>query len=47
MNTALAEKFAQTLSANWSEFEVNEQIFQRAQELAQQKYGTESWLWKR
>src|SRR5262249_50900052 len=34
MNTALAEKFAQTLSANCSEFEVNEQIFQRAQELA-------------
>src|SRR5262249_50525746 len=47
MNTALAEKFAQTLSANCSEFEVNEQIFQRAQELAQQKYGTESWLRKR
>jgi lipoate-protein ligase A len=47
MNTDLAEKFAQALSANCSEFEVNEQIFQRAQELAGQKYRTESWLRKR
>ena len=47
MNTDLAEKFAQALSANCSEFEINEEVFQRAQELAQQKYGTESWLRKR
>lgn len=40
----LAQEFAQALSANCSQFVVNEQIFQRAQELAQQKYGTESWL---
>ena len=40
----LAQEFAQALSANCSEFVVNEQILQRAQELAQQKYGTESWL---
>jgi lipoate-protein ligase A len=47
INADLAQKFAQTLSANCSEFEVNERIFQRAQELAQRKYGTESWLRKR
>ena len=46
-NTDLAEKFAQSLSANCSEFEINEEVFQRAQELAKQKYGTESWLRKR
>ena len=43
MKTDLAQKFAQALSANCSEFEVNEEIFRRARELAQQKYGTESW----
>jgi lipoate-protein ligase A len=47
MKSDLAQKFAQALSANCSEFEVNERIFQRAQELTQQKYGTESWLRKR
>lgn len=43
----LAQKFAKALSANCTEFAVNEQILQRAQELALQKYGTESWLRKR
>jgi lipoate-protein ligase A len=47
MKSDLAQKFAQALSANCSEFEVNEYIFKRAQELTQQKYGTESWLRKR
>jgi lipoyl(octanoyl) transferase len=47
MNTDLAQKFAQVLSADCNEFEVNEKIFQRAGELAQQKYGTASWLKKR
>jgi lipoyl(octanoyl) transferase len=47
MKNGLAQNFAQALSANCGEFEVNEQIFQRAQELAQQKYGTESWQRKR
>ena len=46
-NTDLAEKFAQALSTNCSDFEVSERIFQRAREIAQQKYGTESWLRKR
>jgi lipoate-protein ligase A len=44
MKTELAQKFAQALSPNCSEFEVNEEIYRRARELAQQKYGTESWL---
>jgi len=47
MKTDLAQKFAQVLSANCSDFEVSEQIFQRARELTHQKYGTDSWLKKR
>jgi lipoate-protein ligase A len=47
MNCDLASKFAQALSLNCNDFEVSERIFQRAQEIAQQKYGTESWLRKR
>ncbi len=47
MRTDLAQKFAQALSANCNEFEINEEVLQRARELAQQKYGTESWLRKR
>jgi len=43
-NTDLAQKFAQALSHNCSEFELNAEIFQSARELAQQKYGTDSWL---
>jgi lipoate-protein ligase A len=46
MNTDLAQKFAQALSFDCSELEVNEQILRRARKLAQQKYGTESWLRK-
>jgi lipoate-protein ligase A len=46
-NTDLAEKFARALSTNRSEIEISEEVFQRAQELAQRKYGTESWLRKR
>jgi hypothetical protein len=47
MKTDLAQKFAQALSPNCSEFKLNPEIFHRARELAQQKYGTESWLRKR
>jgi lipoate-protein ligase A len=47
MKTDLAEKFAQALSVNCSEFEITGEVFQRARELAQQKYGTDSWLGKR
>jgi lipoate-protein ligase A len=46
MKSDLAQKFARALSANGSEFELNEEIFQRARELAQQKYATDSWLRK-
>jgi lipoate-protein ligase A len=47
INTDLAQKFSRGLSANCSELDINPQIFQRARELAQQKYGTECWLRKR
>jgi lipoate-protein ligase A len=47
MKTDLAQKFAQALSANCSEFEANEEIFRRAREFAQRKYGTESWQRRR
>jgi len=46
-NTDLAETFAQALSTKCSEIEISEEVFQRAQELAQRKYGTGSWLRKR
>jgi len=46
-NNDLAEKFAQSLSVNRSELEIIEEVFQRARELAQQKYGSDSWLGKR
>ncbi len=45
--TDLAQKFARALSANCSEVEANEEIFRRAREFAQQKYGTESWQRRR
>jgi len=47
IETDLGQKFAQTLSANCREFEINEETFRRANELAQQKYGTDSWLRRR
>jgi lipoyl(octanoyl) transferase len=47
MNTDLAQRFAQALSANCSEFEITKAILKQAQEVAQQKYETESWLHKR
>jgi lipoate-protein ligase A len=47
MKTDLAEKFARALSTNCSGFEINEEVFRRARELAQQKYGTDSWLRRR
>jgi lipoyl(octanoyl) transferase len=46
-NSDLAKIFAQALSPNCSEFEINEELFDRAREFAQLKYGTESWLRKR
>src|SRR5262249_30017539 len=47
VRTDLAQEFAQALSVDCSEFKINEEILKRARELAQQKYGTDSWLRKR
>jgi lipoyl(octanoyl) transferase len=47
LNSDLAQKFAQALSANCSAFEITKAILRQAQKVAQQKYGTESWLRKR
>jgi Lipoate-protein ligase A len=44
---SLTEPFAQALSTNRCERKVDEEILNRARELAEQKYGTESWLRKR
>jgi lipoate-protein ligase A len=46
MKTDLPKKFSQTLSASCREFEITEEIFRRATELAHGKYGTEFWLKK-
>jgi lipoyl(octanoyl) transferase len=40
----LTERFAQALSANRKERELDEDILNRARQLAERKYGTESWL---
>jgi len=47
LKTGFAESFAEALSANCSGSDINEEILDRARELAQRKYGTESWLRKR
>ena len=44
MDSELAQRFAQALSASCSPFDINQEGLQRARELAQQKYETESWL---
>jgi lipoate-protein ligase A len=43
----LAERFAQALSANCSRRKIGNEVLNRARELAQSKYGTDSWLCKR
>jgi lipoate-protein ligase A len=45
--TDLAQKFAQALSTNCSEFKITKAILKQAQEVAQQKYVTESWQRRR
>jgi lipoate-protein ligase A len=47
LGNSLTEQFAQALSTNCRERKVDEQILNRARELAEQKYGTESWMRKR
>jgi len=47
LGKGLAGRFARALSANCSERKINEEILKRARELAQRKYGTDSWLRRR
>jgi len=47
LGNGLAQRFAKALSANCSEWNINEGILNRARELAQRKYGADSWLRKR
>jgi len=44
---SLTEPFAQALSTNRCERKGDEEILNRARELAEQKYGTQRWLRKR
>jgi lipoate-protein ligase A len=44
LENGLAERFARALSLNCSEREIHEKLLNRARKLAQQKYGTDSWL---
>jgi lipoyl(octanoyl) transferase len=47
ISKGLAQRFAQTLSANCSERKVDDEILNRARELAEWKYRTKAWLRKR
>jgi lipoyl(octanoyl) transferase len=47
LRNGLAQRLAEALSANCSERKINEEILNRALELAQRKYGADSWLRKR
>jgi len=47
LRNGLSEQFAQGLSANCSELEINRETLDRARELAEQKYGSDAWLRKR
>jgi lipoate-protein ligase A len=46
VTTDFAQRFARSLSVNRSQFKITEEILKRARELAQQKYGSDSWLHK-
>ena len=47
LESRFAERFAQALSANCSERDVDGRILNRARELAERKYSTDGWLRKR
>jgi lipoyl(octanoyl) transferase len=47
LESDLAPRFARALSQDCGEFKISKEILKRAGELAQQKYGTDSWLRKR
>jgi lipoate-protein ligase A len=44
IDSDLAQRFAETLSADCSRREITEKVLRRARELARQKYGADSWL---
>jgi lipoate-protein ligase A len=46
LGNRLSERFAQALSANCSEREINRETLHRARELAEHKYGANEWLRK-
>jgi lipoate-protein ligase A len=47
LRNGLAQPFAEALSATCSERKINEEILSRARELAERKYGADSWLRRR
>jgi len=47
LGNSFARRFAEALSANCRERKMNKEILNRARELEQRKYGTDSWLRKR
>jgi lipoyl(octanoyl) transferase len=47
LDNRLADRFANALSSNCTALKIDEEIFQRAREIVQQKYGSDSWLRKR
>ncbi len=47
LEKGLAKRFAQELSPNCSEREIDRKVLNRARELAQCKYGSDAWLRKR
>jgi len=47
LGNSFAQRFAEALSANCRERKMNKEILNRARELEQRKYGTDSWLRKR
>jgi lipoyl(octanoyl) transferase len=47
LDSGLAERFAEALSANRHARKINEENLSRARELAQRKYGTDAWLHRR
>jgi lipoate-protein ligase A len=47
LNNSLADRFANALSPNCGQLKIDAEIFQRARQIALQKYGTENWLRRR
>ena len=47
LDNDFADRFVNALSPNCSRFEIDEQVLQRARELAHGKYGNTAWLRKR